>query len=441
MKKNTYILALGMIASLRTMACSGGTESSEQSGTGGEGAGTGGEGMGTGSSPSAGPCDEYAEAAGWIQGEPIVSTAVSTPERISAVGAETWNVALKMLNVIPSTEHPNIAHSATSMYTALSMAHYKYAASDCGPAIAEFLEFPEEGMELHHSVGAGLRELTARKIAETEDSDGLKLNVTNSIWSIQSEGLPTPDEVNSIYGATPNSVDTYGEPVRELMNCLIEEDSQGLLVDFIPAPFPDIDTFYASINVTYLAAPWAFSMDAGPVEFAVNGGALKEVEGIKGYGVTHPIYEGPTFRTIEIPLLGRELSVFFVVPSDDFEGTLDEFSASLTHEELITAQAFAESRYIDFEMPKVDISSVTIDYKPEVPIECDPVGGIRQVLHGAAVEMDEKGIKAAAATVVFGDGDAAPEPPEEAFLIDRPFLFFVHDAETGFALFSGRYQG
>jgi serpin B len=434
MKKNTYILALGMLASLRTMACGGSTASSEPSGTGGESAGTGG-------GASAGACDQYAEAAGWKQGDPIVSTAVSTPERIAAIGAQTWNVALKMLNTVPSTEHANIAHSSTSFYTALSIAHYEYADSDCGPAIAEVLEFPEEGMGLHHSIGAGLRELTSRKIAETEDSDGLKLNVTNSIWAVQSDELPEPDEINSIYGATPNAVDTYGQPVRELMNCLIEEDSEGILVDFIPAPFPDVDTFYASINVTYLAAPWALGMDAGPVQFAVNGGALEEVEGIKGYGVTHPIYEGPTFRTIEIPLLGRELSVFFVVPGDDFEGTLDEFSASLTHEELITAQASAEARYIDFEMPKVDIESVTIDYKVQLPIECNPIDGIRQVFHGAGVEMDEKGIKAAAATVVFGDGDAAPEPPEESFLIDRPFLFFVHDAETGFALFSGRYQG
>lgn len=434
MKKNTYVLTLGMLASLRTMACSSDVERPDSKGTGGAS-------MGTGSGPSAGPCDEYAEAAGWIQGEPVASTAVSTPERILAVGAETWNVALKMLRVIPSTEHPNIAHSSTSMYTALSMAHYQYEDSECGPPIVEVLEFPESGLDVHQSIGAGLRELSSRRIPETEESDGLKLNVTNSIWAIQSSKLPEPSAIDSLYGATPNSVTTYGESVRTLMNCLIEEDSEGLLVDFLPPGVPDSDTFYASVNVTYLAAPWAVGMNAGPVQFAVDGGDPQEIEGIRGFGVTHPIYEGSTFRTIEIPLLGRELSVFFVVPSDDFTGTLDEFTETLSPEMLIEAQRLAEHSYIDFEMPKVNIESVTIDYKPEFPIACDPVGGLINVFHGAAVEMDEKGIKAAGATVVFGDGDAAPEPPEESFLIDRPFLFFVHDAETGFALFSGRYQG
>jgi serpin B len=225
------------------------------------------------------------------------------------------------------------------------------------------------------------------------------------------------------------------------MNCLIEEDSQGLLVDFLPPGYPDVFTYTANVNVAYLAAPWASPMLTGPLDFAVAGGAPQAIDGLRAHGVHHRMYEAATFTTVELPLLGNELAVFFVVPNDTFTGTLDEFSGSLTAEMLIDAQAAAESRYIEFKMPLVDIPSSTIDYLGPLGIDCDPVGGIRQIFHGAAVEMDEKGIKAAAATVVFGDGDSAPEPPEEFFHIDRPFLFFVHDSETGFALFSGRYQG
>ncbi len=456
MKKNDYLLILGVLSSLRTMACAGDTspaqnENSETAtgGGAGESAGSGGsstagdgDGDETGGAPStAGPCDEYAEAAGWIEGSRAIGTATSTPERISAVGAETWNVALKMLGSIPSSAHPNIAHSSTSLYTALSMAYETYKESDCGPEIERVLEFPESGMDLHHSIGAGLRELSSRAIPASENSDGLNLNVTNSIWAIQSDGLPEPSEIESIYGATPNAVATSGEPVRALMNCLIEEDSEGLLKDFLPPGYPDVDTFTANVNVTYLAAPWAMPMQTGPVDFAVLGGALQEIDGLKAFGVTYRMYDADAFTTIELPLLGRELSALFVVPNDTFTGTLDEFGQSLTSEMLIEAQAAATSRYIDFEMPEVDIPSTTLDYLVPLGIDCDPIGGLRQIFHGAAVQMDEDGIKAAAATVVFGDGDSAPDPPQEFFHIDRPFLFFVHDPETGFALFSGRYQG
>lgn len=435
MKKNQWVLLLGIVAGSRTMACDGGTvdEANSPQGMGGEGTGGGGT--------EEEPCASFAEAAGWLKGAPVSPTAESTPERVSAIGTKTWTLALKMLNAIPSSAHANLAHSATSAYAALGMASERYKDHDCGPAIEAALEFPESGMNLHHSIGAGLRELSSREIAESEDSDGLTISLTNSIWAIHSGMLPEPNELQSIYGATPNATSTTGEPARQLINCLIEEDSQGLLVDFLPPGYPDPDTFTADINVAYLAAPWSEKMSEGPVDFATSGGALEEVDGIRAYGVTRLMHEAETFTTIDLPLLGEKLSVMFVVPNDSFVGTLDDFSTTLTADMLEEARDGASPRYIDFEMPQVDIPPVTIDYLRPLGIICDPIDGLRQVFHGAAVEMDEDGIKAAAATVVFGDGDAAPEPPEEFFHIDRPFLFFVHDVETGLAVFSGRFNG
>ena len=61
------------------------------------------------------------------------------------------------------------------------------------------------------------------------------------------------------------------------------------------------------------------------------------------------------------------------------------------------------------------------------------------MLHGAAVQMDEYGVKAAAATVAESWGTGGEEP--EFFAIDRPFLFFVYDEPTGFVLYSGRFAG
>ena len=64
---------------------------------------------------------------------------------------------------------------------------------------------------------------------------------------------------------------------------------------------------------------------------------------------------------------------------------------------------------------------------------------LRDVLHGAAIEIDEHGIKAAAATVVESWDTSSPEGLY--VLINRPFLFFAYDHETDFVLFSGRYAG
>jgi serpin B len=50
--------------------------------------------------------------------------------------------------------------------------------------------------------------------------------------------------------------------------------------------------------------------------------------------------------------------------------------------------------------------------------------------------VNEAGTEAAAATAVIVGETSAPEPA--AIHLDRPFLFFIRDIETGAVLFFGR---
>jgi serpin B len=68
----------------------------------------------------------------------------------------------------------------------------------------------------------------------------------------------------------------------------------------------------------------------------------------------------------------------------------------------------------------------------------DPVH-IGFVVHQANIDVDEKGTEAAAATAVGMDVGGGPSPLKEVTLrLDKPFLFFVRDVETGAVLFMGR---
>ncbi|HEY55227.1 MAG TPA: serpin family protein [Dehalococcoidia bacterium] len=62
---------------------------------------------------------------------------------------------------------------------------------------------------------------------------------------------------------------------------------------------------------------------------------------------------------------------------------------------------------------------------------------IAKVVHKAFVSVDEAGTEAAAASAVIMELTAMPEPPVEV-TIDRPFIFLIHDIETGAILFVGR---
>jgi serpin B len=62
---------------------------------------------------------------------------------------------------------------------------------------------------------------------------------------------------------------------------------------------------------------------------------------------------------------------------------------------------------------------------------------IADVIHKAFVAVDEKGTEAAAATAVIMEGTTAIMV-ENSLYIDRPFMYFIRDVETGQILFIGR---
>jgi serpin B len=62
---------------------------------------------------------------------------------------------------------------------------------------------------------------------------------------------------------------------------------------------------------------------------------------------------------------------------------------------------------------------------------------ITDVLHQAYVAVDESGTEAAAATAVVV-GETSLPVTRETLVLDRPFLYVVHDTAHGTPLFAGR---
>ncbi|MCX7975620.1 MAG: hypothetical protein N2646_00975, partial [Bellilinea sp.] len=62
---------------------------------------------------------------------------------------------------------------------------------------------------------------------------------------------------------------------------------------------------------------------------------------------------------------------------------------------------------------------------------------ISDVVHKAFVDVNEEGTEAAAATAVIMELKAMPMDEVE-LTIDRPFLFFIEDQQSGTLLFAGR---
>ena len=81
-----------------------------------------------------------------------------------------------------------------------------------------------------------------------------------------------------------------------------------------------------------------------------------------------------------------------------------------------------------FDAARADFSALT---EEEIP------AFVSRVQHAARVQIDEEGAVATAYTVVIlGEGAAAPPEEEIDFVLDRPFLFVITDAQ-GLPMFVG----
>lgn len=377
-------------------------------------------------------CRELPEAAAaqWVEGTSEPPTGQSTAERVATAGARTWELALDLLAVTDAERSQ--AASPTAMSLALGMTEQIYATMECGASIRARMHYAEEGDALHQTLGASLRTLEERSLpAGGGGEDPVLVSLTASIWDLTGEREPEPR-----YGAARHQVTGDLAAIRTVMNCVIEAQSRGLLVDFLPPSMPAADTTSIDLDVAYLQAPWDHGLaDSGMQPFTRDDGTVVSLPSM-GEDISAGWYQDEQLTAVDVPLRGGMLSVLFVLPAA--AGDLGAFTASLDATMLAAVRSTMRHEPVALRMPKLDIPSETLDYYDPLGFECETFT-LRRVLHGAAVQMDEHGVKAAAATAAESWDTGSPGFYDG--LLDRPFLFFVYDQGTDFVLYSGRFAG
>lgn len=383
----------------------------------------------------------------WEAGDDVESTAESTPERIAAAGARTWSLALELLRVTDAVEHPSLASSPTAMALALGMTHLRFPGAQCGDSIHAAIGWEEDGDPLHQTLGASVTVLESRALpSDGQGADPVVVGLQPSTWDIGEGSPPTVSETQLLFGGEANTVSNSGEgalaAINEVMNCVIEQRSHGLLVDFLPASLPAPDTTSFDLTLAYLGAPWASAFEGdAPVVFTRDDGGNVELPGMYAAVSEATYYTDASMTAVDIPLRGGALVMQIVLPQPELYPNLETFVESVTPGDLELARTSGAQGTIEVTMPMFRIDSATIDYYELLGLDCE-LFTMRKVLHGAGVVVDEKGIEAAAGT---GDEDWATGTGSSgtiaSVVVDHPFLFFVYDRETSNVLYSGRYAG
>ncbi|NNG37519.1 serpin family protein [Nakamurella aerolata] len=285
--------------------------------------------------------------------------------------------------------------------------------------------------------------------------DPMVVQTANSLFLQQDYRLRREflDALARGYDAPVRTVDFRGDAdgARSAINTWVGERTRGLIPELLdPARVTEL-TRLVLVNALYLKAPWA----AGPAaedthDFAVGGKQRLPVPWLSMDTQTIPYATGDGWSAASIGLGGGGLAMTIVLPDK-----ADTDPVTLLRPEVWTLPSTAPATKVKVQLPRLELDSST-DMVPalsamgmagafNVPLTGMGEPGqepllITAIIHKVKFTSDDQGIEAAAATAVVAPGGAAPGPPEKApveFVVDRPFLFVVHDVETGMPLFTG----
>jgi serpin B len=351
-------------------------------------------------------------------------------------------------------EPGNIVLSPYSIGSALSMV-LAGARGETAAAIGDTLGL--------HLSAADLAIANASLIANLKAASGkdsVTLNSANALIEVK-PGIVGADYralLQKSYGAEAFSGDL------DAINGWVAQQTSGK-IPHILSSLPD-GTGFVLANAAYFKAFWQYPFDKTATEdgtFHLT--ALKAVQVPTMRDEDHfALVKGNGYKAIRLPYRsdGERLGMIVVIP-DSING-LGALIAKLGPDQL--ANLLTDLNAADFADVRLQVPRFHADFQASLAAPLQKAGmaaafdlqkadfhgmtgqspaatqiAIGDVIHSAVIDVNEESSEAAAATVVPMTATAmAPqyEPVPEPFIVDRPFLFFIVDQQTGAVLFQGR---
>ncbi|XP_059544415.1 leukocyte elastase inhibitor-like [Myotis daubentonii] len=264
-----------------------------------------------------------------------------------------------------------------------------------------------------------------------------------------------------MYGAELASVDFQraSEDARKVINEWVKGHTEGKIPELLAAGMVDDMTKLVLVNAIYFKGNWQekFSEEATTdTPFRLNKKDTKTVKMMyQKSKFPFGYIEDLKCRVLELPYQGRDLSMVILLPDDiEDEATgLKKIEEQLTLEKLHEWTKPENLSYIEVNvhLPKFKLEEsynlnshlASLGIEDLFSSKADLSGMSRardlfisKIVHKSFVEVNEEGTEAAAATA--GIANFCMLMPEENFVADHPFIFFIRHNPSTNILFLGR---
>jgi serpin B len=285
----------------------------------------------------------------------------------------------------------------------------------------------------------------------------ITLDVANSLWGQHDTSWERPflDVLKREYGAGLRVVDyrADAEAARRAINAWTADRTADKIPELLASGTLDYLTRLVLVNAIYLKAPWECPFVEGltrPVPFRVAGGGTVASRGMSGAEGRISYATGPGWRAARLPYAGGHLAMTVVLPDGPSLAALERALDGAGLDRMLAP--FPTDPVVDVVLPKwrfrlaaplndhlralgmrdafdtaADLSAMTTSERLFISL----------VQHETFIAVDEEGTEAAAATAVVARVTSAGPTPVP-FVVDRPFLFLIHDVQSRTPLFLGR---
>jgi serpin B len=287
---------------------------------------------------------------------------------------------------------------------------------------------------------------------DTSAGPSARLSIGNALMLNRGDVLPDyAGDLRRDYGA-----EVFRNAGLATINGWVKNKTYGAIGKILDRLSPD--DVLVVLNVAYFKANWAAAFDKTATKeaaFWLSPQTSTPVATMHQTG-SFGIVKGDGFRAIRLPYTVEKLGMVIVVPDAiDGAGAISARLDAATFGKLRADLDNARVRRVDLSLPKFkfsyDAGSLVASFQAlglKLPFDqaaadfsgIGPNLFISNILHRAAIEADETGTQASAATAaVMAERSVSPRQEQpEVLRIDRAFLFYVTDTTTGAILFQGR---
>jgi serine protease inhibitor len=284
------------------------------------------------------------------------------------------------------------------------------------------------------------------------------MKIANSVWhSDQFDVNPDfKERVKTYFDAEVSELDFRDPAAADPINAWVREKTDGLIEELLDEI--DEDRIMYLINALYFKGDWLRQFDRDDTqstEFYLESGESVMVDMMKQKGLFATYFDGDV-QMIELPY-GDSLFTMSVLMPANSDTPVDRFI-----EEQVSASNLAEWRSnlrVDMRESTIHLPKFELEYEIKLNDVLNAMGmeiafdeweanfsglsahGQRnlfldEVLHKTFIRVDEEGTEAAAVTSV----GVMPTSMPPQMIVNRPFVFIIHERESGANLFMGKVK-